>query len=214
MILYLQVFYPCLHFQVTEIPPAELFFCCLSSSAHSLAVCVGLFIHIYGALLSSLQRPEVQVQVLRFQDVYGRSSGANVDPGVGGPGPRKGRVRRGEDVVDAELDLGLWFALRAGLGGRGVSALGAWPVGVQGAEGGVAVGPALLDLRRMEGRLAGVPEADFHIPPAAAAAEVAVFEQVEHGFAAGGESPEVPLPLLVALRPRDLQEGEHVLCSE
>lgn len=152
----------------------------------------------------------MQVEVLRFQDVYGRSPGAHVDCSVGGPGPGKGRVRRGEDVVDAELDLGLWFALRTGPR----SAARARPLGVQRAEGRVAVGPALLGLRRLEGRLPGVPEADLHIPPAAAAAEVAVLKQVEHGLAADGEGPEVALPLLVALRPRDLQEEEHALCSE
>lgn len=152
----------------------------------------------------------MQVEVLRFQDVYGRSPGAHVDCSVGGPGPGEGRVRRGEDVVDAELDLGLWFALRTGPR----SAARARPLGVQRAEGRVAVGPALLGLRRLEGRLPGVPEADLHIPPAAAAAEVAVLKQVEHGLAADGEGPEVALPLLVALRPRDLQEEEHALCSE
>lgn len=152
----------------------------------------------------------MQVEVLRFQDVYGRSRGAHVDCSVGGPGPGGGRVRRGEDVVDAELDLGLRFALRTGLR----SAAGGGSLRVQRAQGGLAVGSALLALRRLESRLPAVPEADLHIPPAAAAAEVAVLEQVEHGLAAGGESPEVALALLVALRPRDLQEGEHVLCSE
>lgn len=133
-----------------------------------------------------------------------------MDCSVGGPDPGEGRVRCGEDVVDAELDLGLWLALWTGLRG----AAGARPLGVQRAEGGAAVGLALLRLWRLEGRLSDVPEADLHIPPAAAAAEVAVLEQVEHGLAAGGERPEVALPLLVALRPRDLQEGEDVLCSE
>lgn len=155
----------------------------------------------------------MQVEMLRFQDVYGRSRVAHVDCSVGGPGPGERRVRRGEDVVDAELDLGLRFALRTGL--RSAEAAGGTrPLGVQRAEGGVAIGPALLGVRRPEGRLPAVPEADLHVSPAAAAAEVAVLEQVEHGLAAGGESPEVALPLLVALRPRDLQEGEHVLCSE
>lgn len=195
------VFRPYLHFRVTKIPPAEL----LPAACHRASLPGGLRWFV-SSHQRRLQSPEVQVEVLRFQDVYGWNCGARVDCTVGGPGPGEGRVRRGKDVVDAELNLGLWFAWQTGLR----SSPGARSLRVQRAEGGVTVGPAMFGLRRLEGRLPGIPKADLYVPPAAAAAKVAIFKQVEHGLAAGGESPEVALALLVALCPRDLQVGEDV----
>lgn len=125
---------------------------------------------------------------------------------VGGSDARRWRIWRGKDVVNAELDLRLRFALRGGVWDEGLAVPGArpWPLGFQRAEGGVgfraaSCGPVLITLRRVEGGLPCVPETDFHIPPAPATPKVAVFKEVEHGFTAGGKSPEVPLSLLVAL---------------
>lgn len=132
---------------------------------------------------------------------------------VGGSDARRGRIRRGKDVVNAELDLRLGFPLRGGVWDEGLAVPGARPqprpLGVQRAEGGVgfgaaSCGPVLITLRRVEGGLPCVPETDFHVPPAPATPKVAVFKEVEHGFTAGGKSPEVPLSLLVALCSGDL----------
>lgn len=148
----------------------------------------------------------MQVQVLRLQNVYGWPRWPYVNGAVGGSDARRGRIRRGKDVVNAELDLRFRFPLRGGVWDEGLAVPGArpQPLGVQRAEGGVrfeaaSCGPVLITLRRVEGGLPRVPETDFHIPPAPATPKVAVFKEVEHGFTAGGKSPEVPLSLLVAL---------------
>lgn len=57
----------------------------------------------------------MQVQVLGLQDVSGGSRRACVVGAVGGSEPRQGGVWSGKDVVNAELDLRLGFALRVGV---------------------------------------------------------------------------------------------------
>lgn len=125
---------------------------------------------------------------------------------VGGSDARRGWIWRGKDVVNAELDLRLRFPLRGGVWDEGLAVPGARPrpLGVQRAEAEVGFGatscwPVLITLWRVEGGLPCVPEVDFHIPPAPATPKVAIFKEVEHGFTAGGKSPEVSLSLLVAL---------------
>lgn len=176
-----------------SVPPSVLIFA-------SLVLAVLLEIESRLSFLS--QRPEVQVQMWVLQDVQGGRRGPR-----GGPEPGWGRTRGGQDVVDAELDLGLRLSIRGRV---------CWPrpVAVQRADGGgVGFGPlpTAVALQRAGGRLPGIPEADLHVPAAAAAPEVPVLKKVEHRFAAAGEGPVVPLPLFVALRTRNLRGGgrEH-----
>lgn len=142
------------------------------------------------------ESPEVQVEVRRLQNRRPGRAQAN----RAGTGPERGRrrVRSGQDVIDAELDLRLGF-LAAVLEWAG-------PVRGQRAEGGVQL---RSPCRRVSPNLSRVPEADLGVPAAAAAPEVSVLEEVEHRLAAGGEGPEVPLPLLVPLRPRNLGPRTH-----
>lgn len=82
--------------------------------------------------------PEVQVQVLGLQNMYGQPRGPYVNRAVGGPEPRQRWIWSGQDVVNTELDLWLRFPLLAGIWDE-VVLLGArpGPVRVQRAEGGV-----------------------------------------------------------------------------
>lgn len=160
-----------------------------------------------------LQSPEVQVQVLGLQNVYGRPRGPYVNGPVGGSEPRQGRIRGGQDVVNAKLDLWLRFPLLGGVGDE-VVLLGArpWPLWVRRADGGVGFRAAgcryaliAVALQRVERDLSWITETDFHVPPAPATPEISIFKKVEHGFTAGGESPVVPFSFLVALCPRNLR---------
>lgn len=135
------------------------------------------------------QSPEVQVQVLGLQDVHGRPHGPDVNGALGGSVPGRGRIRSGEDVVNAEFDLRLWFPVLGWVRDEVVlPGAGPRPLGVQRADGGGGLGPAsrgrvpiAVAFRRVEERrLFGIPEADLHVPPAPAPPEVAVFKQVEH----------------------------------
>lgn len=52
-----------------------------------------------------LQSPEVQIQVLGLQDVYGRTRGSSVKGVARGSEATQWWVWSGKDVVNAELDL-------------------------------------------------------------------------------------------------------------
>lgn len=95
----------------------------------------------------------MQIQVLGLQDGY------RLTPGSSGRGsePRQGRVRGGKDVVNAELDLWLWFALLVGVLEQAIL-LGArpQPLWVQRAEARVGIrrasrGGVMISLQTMEG---------------------------------------------------------------
>ena len=56
---------------------------------------------------TSSKGPEMQVEVLGLQSMYGG--------GRRGSEPRKRRGRSGQDVIDAKLDLRFWFVILVGL---------------------------------------------------------------------------------------------------
>lgn len=167
------------------------------------------------------ESPEVQVQVLWLQNLRRRPGWDQIHGAVSGSEPGLRWIWSGQDVVDAELDLWLWLPLLVG-GRNQVVLLGAGPgpLRVPRAEGGVRFRPARrrtsLVLRWVERGLCWITEAHFHVPPAPAPPKVSVFKKVEHGLTSCSEGPEVPFPLLVAFRPRNLldQNLSHQLISE
>lgn len=162
------------------------------------------------------QSPEVQVQVLGLQNMYRWPSGAYMYRAVGGSEPRQRWIRSGKDVVNAKLDLWLWFSL---LGGVWDEMVLLWtqllPFWVQRAEGGTGLWVPgcwtvliAVALQRLERGFSWITQANFHVSPAPTPPKVAIFKQVEHGFTASGKSPVISLPLLIALCPRNL--GEYI----
>lgn len=150
--------------------------------------------------------------MLGLQNMYRWACRPYVHRAVGWSEPRHRRIWSGEDVVNAKLDLWLWFSL---LGGIWDEMVLLWthlpPLWVQRAEGGVGLRwpccrKVLIAVAlQRERSFSWITEADFHVSPAPPPPKIAIFKQVEHGFTASGKSPVVPLSFLIAFCPRNLR---------